>query len=179
MNDPHTLSTHLLIGEVLKPQGIRGEVKVKPVTCDPERFYDLEQVFFEKNGQYEPVQVLSARVDKSGAYLLLEGVSDRNEAEKLRGQLLYIDREHAVELPEDAEFICDLIGCHGADDEGRDLGELVDVMQPGGNDVYVFRGPLGEVLVPALKDVVVRVDVRAREILFDARRLGEVAVFED
>ena len=55
MNDPHTLSTHLLIGEVLKPQGIRGEVKVKPVTCDPERFYDLEQVFFEKNGQYEPV----------------------------------------------------------------------------------------------------------------------------
>ena len=145
MNDPHTLSTHLLIGEVLKPQGIRGEVKVKPVTCDPERFYDLAQVFFEKNGQYEPVQVRSARVDRSGAYLLLEGVSDRSEAETLRGQLIYIDREHAVQLPEDAEFICDLIGCHGADDEGRDLGELVDVMQPGGNDVYVFRGPLGEV----------------------------------
>ena len=179
MNDPHTLSTHLLIGEVLKPQGIRGEVKVKPVTCDPERFYDLEQVFFEKNGQYEPVQVLSARVDKSGAYLLLEGVSDRNEAEKLRGQLLYIDREHAVELPEDAEFICDLIGCHGADDEGRDLGELVDVMQPGGNDVYVFRGLLGEVLVPALKDVVLRVDVREKQMLFKAKRLNEVAVFED
>ena len=179
MNDPHSLSTLLLIGEVLKPQGIRGEVKVKPVTCDPERFYDLEQVFFEKNGQYEPVQVLSARVDKSGAYLLLEGVSDRNEAEKLRGQLLYIDREHAVELPEDAEFICDLIGCHGADDEGRDLGELVDVMQPGGNDVYVFRGPLGEVLVPALKDVVLRVDVREKQMLFKAKRLNEVAVFED
>lgn len=179
MNDPHTLSTHLVIGEVLKPQGIRGEVKVKPVTCDPERFYDLTQVFFEKNGQYSPVQVLSARVDKSGAYLLLEGVSDRNEAETLRGQLIYIDREHAVELPEDAEFICDLIGCHGADDEGRDLGELVDVMQPGGNDVYVFRGSLGEVLVPALKDVVLRVDVREKQMLFKAKRLNEVAVFED
>ena len=175
----HTLSTHLLIGEVLKPQGIRGEVKVRPITCDPERFYDLEQVFLEKNGRYEPVKVLSARVDKSGAYLLLEGVADRNEAEKMRGTLLYVDREHAVQLPEDAEFICDLIGCHGADDEGRDLGELVDVMQPGGNDVYVFRGPLGEVLVPALKDVVVRVDVREKQMLFRAKRLNEVAVFED
>ena len=77
------------------------------------------------------------------------------------------------------EFICDLIGCHGADDEGRDLGELVDVMQPGGNDVYVFRGPLGEVLVPALKDVVLRVDVREKQMLFKAKRLNEVAVFED
>lgn len=179
MKDQHTLSTHLLIGEVLKPQGIRGEIKVKPITCDPERFYDLEQVFFARGGEYQPVKVLSARVDANGAYLHLEGVSDRNQAEALRGELLYVDREHAVQLPEDAEFICDLIGCHGTDSEGRDLGELTDVMQPGGNDVYVFNGPLGEVLVPALKDVVVRVDVRAREILFDARRLGEVAVFED
>lgn len=179
MNNPHTLSTHLLIGEITKPQGIRGEVKVKPITCDPERFYDLEEVFFEKNGRYEPVRVLSARVDANGAYLLLEGACDRNQAEALRGQLLYIDRAHAVQLPEDAEFICDLIGCHGADENGRDLGELVDVMQPGGNDVYVFRGPLGEVLVPALKDVVRRVSVQEKEILFDAKRLNEVAVFED
>lgn len=175
----NTLSTHLLIGEVTKPQGIRGEVKVKPITCDPERFYDLEEVFLEKNGRYEPVKVLSARVDANGAYLLLEGAADRNAAEALRGQLLYVDRAHAVELPEDAEFICDLIGCHGADENGRDLGELTDVLQPGGNDVYVFRGPLGEVLVPALKDVVRRVSVQEKEILFDAKRLNEVAVFED
>ena len=143
MKDQHTLSTHLLIGEVLKPQGIRGEIKVKPITCDPERFYDLEQVFFARGDAYQPVKVRSARVDANGAYLLLEGVSDRNQAETLRGELLYVDREHAVQLPEDAEFICDLIGCHGADSEGRDLGELTDVMQPGGNDVYVFNGPLG------------------------------------
>ncbi len=52
-------------------------------------------------------------------------------------------------------------------------------MQPGGNDVYVFEGPLGEVLVPALKSVVLRVDVREKTILLDAKRLGEVAVFDE
>ena len=176
----HTLSTHLLIGEVLKPQGIRGEVKVRPITCDPERFYDLEQVFLEKNGRYEPVKVLSARVDKSGAYLLLEGVADRNEAEKMRGTLLYVDREHAVQLPEDAEFICDLIGCQAVDTEGRIWGELKDVLQPGGCDVYVFRREDGrELMIPALKKVVLQVRPSERHILLVAQGVRETGVTDD
>ena len=59
------------------------------------------------------------------------------------------------------------------------LGKLVDVMQPGGNDVYVFNGPLGEVLVPALKSVVHEVCVEEKRIVFDAVRLNEVAVFNE
>ena len=108
-----------------------------------------------------------------------DGVNDRTQAEKLRGEFLYIDREHSVELPEDANFICDLIGCEGSDTNGRKLGKLVDVMQPGGNDVYVFNGPLGEVLVPALKSVVHEVCVEEKRIVFDAVRLDEVAVFNE
>ena len=64
-------------------------------------------------------------------------------------------------------------------DDGRDLGELTDVMQPGGNDVYVFNGPLGEVLVPALKSVVMAVDLQAGQMRLDGRRLNEVAVFDE
>ena len=173
------LSTHLVIGEILKPQGVKGEVKVRPITSDPERFFDLETVYFEEKGAYRPVKVHVNRMDDAAAYLTIEGVDDRNAAEALRGKLIYIDRAHAVQLPEDTEFICDLIGCHGRDDSGRDLGELTEVLQPGGNDVYVFRGPLGEVLVPALKSVVTKVDVANKEMLFDAKRLSEVAVFED
>ena len=99
--------------------------------------------------------------------------------EALRGRALYIDRAHAVELDEDSAFICDLIGCEGSDTNGRKLGKLVDVMQPGGNDVYVFNGPLGEVLVPALKSVVHEVCVEEKRIVFDAVRLNEVAVFNE
>ena len=64
-------------------------------------------------------------------------------------------------------------------DDGRDLGKLTDVMQPGGNDVYVFKGALGEVLVPALKSVVLKVDLQAGEMLLDGKRLDEVAVFDE
>ena len=66
-----------------------------------------------------------------------------------------------------------------SDDEGNDYGKITDVMQPGGNDVYVISGKRGEVLVPALKSVVISVDTKAGEMLLSAARMREVAVFED
>jgi len=84
-----------------------------------------------------------------------------------------------VELEEDENFIVDLIGLKGVDDEGNEYGKLVDVMQPGGNDVYVFRDRRREVLVPALKTAILKVDLEARVMLMSAQRLREVAVFDE
>ncbi len=173
------LSTHLMIGEITKPQGVRGEVKVRPATTDPNRFYDLDHVFLKRGEDYVPRAISVSRVEPDAVYMTFEGVTDRNGAEALRGEFLYIDRAHAVQLPEDANFICDLIGCEGSDTNGRVLGKMTDVLQPGGNDVYVFQGPLGEVLVPALKSVVTEVNVAEKRIIFDAKRLNEVAVFDE
>lgn len=173
------LDAYLVIGEILKPQGVRGEIKVRPLTSDPERFYDLEQVFFQKGQAYEACAVEACRVSDEAVFLKLEGINDRDAAEALRGQMLHIDRENAVELTEDENFIVDLIGCIGTDTNGREIGKLIDVMQPGGNDVYIFKGALGEVLVPALRSVVLKVDVHGKTILLDAKRLGEVAVFDE
>ncbi|NLG24503.1 MAG: 16S rRNA processing protein RimM [Clostridiales bacterium] len=172
------VSAHLAVGEILRPQGIRGEVKVRPLTNDPNRFWQLERAFFKRGDRMEQVSVSVSRVDGSGVYLTIGGVGDRDGAEKLRGELIYVSRADAVELPEDAEFICDLVGLRGRDDRGRDIGELAEVLQPGSADVYVFRGPLGEVLVPALKTVVLRVDIDAGEMLLSADRMDEVAVFD-
>ena len=74
-------------------------------------------------------------MDEAAAYMQIEGVADRNAAELLRGKLIYIDRAHAVQLPEETEFICDLIGCHGHDETGRDL-------LPGVNFIGSFMFPL-------------------------------------
>ena len=142
------LSEYLMIGEITKPQGVRGEVKVNRVGAD-------------------------------AVFMNVEGVSDRDAAEKLRGTKVYIDRAHAVDLDADSNFLTDLYGLRGVVDDGRDLGKLTDVMQPGGNDVYVFKGPLGEVLVPALKSVVLAVDLAAGEMRLDGARLDEVAVFDE
>ena len=173
------LSEYLMIGEITKPQGVRGEVKVRPCTCDAERFEGLETVYIEKNGGYAPMNIRVNRLSEDAVFMNVEGVTDRDAAEALRGTLLYIDRAHAVALDEDTNFLADLYGLRGLDDSGRDLGVLKDVLQPGGNDVYVFKGPLGEVLVPALRSVVLKVDLAAGEMRLNGRRLDEVAVFDE
>ncbi len=170
------LSEYLLIGEVLRPQGIRGLVKVRPETDDPDRFLDLTQVYVKEKAGYAAVPLGEVSVREDGVYLRLNGAQDRDAAEKQRGLLLYIDRAHARKLEENETFICDLIGCRAVDLQGKELGEVTDVLQPGGNDVYVIRTPQGEMLLPALKHVVPEIDVEKGILVVDEKRLPEVAV---
>lgn len=170
------LSEYLLIGQVLRPQGIQGQVKVRPDTADQERFLDLTEVFLKKNDQYVPVSVDDVSVRDDAVYLRLNGATTRNEAETQRDWMLYVDRAHAVELMENENFICDLIGCDVVDTKGSAIGKIKEVLQPGGNDVYVITTPQGEMLLPALKFVVPEVDVEHNVVTVDESRLREVAV---
>ena len=99
------LSEYLLIGQVLRPQGIRGQVKVRPDTDDPGRFEELEFVYLKKDNEYVRAAVEDVSVRDDGVYLRLDGAKDRDEAEKQRGLMLYVDRAHAVQLSEDETFI--------------------------------------------------------------------------
>ena len=170
------LSEYLLIGQVLRPQGIKGQVKVRPDTDDPGRFAELETVYLKQGDKYAPVTVDEASVREDGVYLRLNGAQTRDDAEKQRNWLLYVDRAHARQLSEDETFICDLIGCRVVDLAGNELGKVTDVLQPGGNDVYVVKTPKGEMLLPALKHVIPTVDVAQGVVTVDEKRLPEVAV---
>ena len=173
------MQEYLLIGEITKPQGVQGELKLRPITCDPSRFENMDYAFLKEGEGYRRVNIRVRRAGADAVFLRMEGVNTRNDAEEMRGTLLYIDRAHAVELDEDSTFICDLMGLKGVLTDGGEIGKIIDVMQPGGNDVYVFKGKRGEVLVPALKSVVVKVDLAAGEMLLDAERMAEVAVYDD
>lgn len=170
------LAEYLLIGEVLRPQGIKGQVKVRPDTDDPYRFEELDWVYVKKGDAYEKAEIADVSVRDDGVYLRLAGVNDRDAAEKQRGMMLYVDRAHARELEENETFICDLIGCKAVDLRGNEIGVVKDVLQPGGNDVYVIRTPKGEMLLPALKHVVPEIDVEKGLMIIDEKRLPEVAV---
>lgn len=170
---------YLLLGEIVRPQGIRGEVKVRHYTDDPERFLDLEMVYLKRGDKYEAVNVLDARVQKDDVYLALEGVEDRNEAEKLRGVQLWVDRENAVELGEDEVFIADILGAKAFDTQGNALGVLKDVLTPGGVDVFVLKTPRGTLMFPALKTVLLELNPDEGRIVLDENRLEEVALYED
>jgi len=173
------MQDYLLIGEITKPQGVQGELKVRPITCDPWRFEDLDFAFVKEGESYKKVSISVRKVNEDAVYLRMEGVLTRNDAETMRGTQLFIDRENAVELDEDSTFICDLMGLKGVLTDGGEIGKIIDVMQPGGNDVYVFKGKRGEVLVPALKSVVVKVDLNEGVMLLDSARMAEVAVYSD
>ncbi len=170
------LTPYLEIGEVLKPQGVQGLVKVRPDTDAPERYLVLKSVFVEAEGGYRELPISDQSLRDGYVYLRLDGARTRDEAEKQRGLMLYVDRAHARPLGKDEWYITDLVGCRVSLDSGEMVGEVTEVMQPGANDVFVIRGPKGEILVPVLRDVLVSVDVEDRSIVLNARRFREVAV---
>lgn len=168
------LSPYLQIGQVLRPQGIRGQVKVRPDTL-PERFEDLETAFVCQKGEYRPVPVSDVTLRGEEVYLCLDNITTRDEAETQRGWTLYVDRAHVRELEENETFIADLIGCEVIGDDGTVIGEITDVMQPGGNDVYVIKTPEGEMLLPALQSVIPQVDTLNGRVIVNMKKLPEVA----
>lgn len=173
------MNDYLMIGEVLKPQGIRGEVKVKPYAADTDAFHDWKTLYVLHSGVYEPISSVCARVHDGFAYLTLGDCRSMDDAEKLRGEKLYIDRAHALPLEEDEVYISDLMDCVAMDENGEELGVLKDVLQHGAVDVYVFRGAKGEWMAPALKAVFPQVDVAARRIHVVREKLDEVAVWNE
>lgn len=170
----------LSIGQVLRPQGLAGQVKIRPDTDDPGRFLALEWVLID-DGKGRQEQVAISRVSVRGGfvYLNLGEDADIETAEKRRGLLLYVPREEAVDLGENENFIVDIIGCALKDTKGRELGTVIDVLQPGANDVYVVSTPGGRLLVPALRHVILEVNVPQKTITADADRLWEVSLYED
>ncbi len=173
------MNDFLMIGEVLKPQGIRGEAKIKPYAADPEDFHRWKTLYIPKGETYEPIAAKCSRVHDGFAYITLGDCTEPNAVERLRGTQLFIRREQAVQPQEDETFIIDLIGCEAVDESGTVLGKLTDVLQHGPVDVYVFRNGRKGFMAPALKAVFPSVNVAERRIDVCAEKLQEVAVFED
>lgn len=97
--------------------------------------------------------------------LKFKGIDNINDVERYKRCPLYVKREDAVELEEDEYFIADMIGMKVITDEGEEFGTLKDVMETGANDVYVIeRSDGGEVLVPAIKECILEVDIPGRQM---------------
>lgn len=165
------MTDKLNVGEVLKPQGIRGELKVKPFTDDAEVFRDFTRVFVEET----PYKVLSVRTGGGLVFLGLKGVPDRNAAELLRGKQLYVAREDAPVPEEGRYYIADLLGCNLVTETGETLGRLTGVRQAA-TDIYTVEMDGKEVMFPAADGVITAVDVQSGTITVNKKRFFEVAV---
>jgi 16S rRNA processing protein RimM len=147
---------------VLGPHGVRGELACRILTDFPERFARTRELLLGD----PPVsrRVERQRVNGDTVLLKLAGIDDRTTAEQLRGALLSVPLEAAVELPPGAYFWHEIIGLRVEQRDGELVGRVVDVLATGSNDVYIVDTPRGELLLPAIKDVVLQID-RARGVM--------------
>ena len=151
---------YIEIGIVNNTHGVRGELKVIPLTDDMKRYEKLKEVFVEDStGKRTLYSIKNVKFFKKLVILAFQGIDDIDKAQKLKGSKIVIHRKDAVELPEDTYFICDLIGCEVYEDNNL-LGKVKDVFPTGSNDVYVVKDDEGrEILIPAIGHVVLNVDI--------------------
>lgn len=145
---------YLEVGKVVGAHGVRGELRVNPWCDSPDFLSSFKALYFDEGKTKLKVK---CRPHKNIVLVTVDGVSSIEEAEKLRGKILYIDRND-VKLPKGKNFVQDLIGCKvfDADDENVEYGEIIDVFKTGANDVYTVKASDGkEYLVPVIDSVVI------------------------
>lgn len=154
---------YLAIGHVVRPFGLHGELKVDVLTDYPEQLVRLRTVYLGPHA--EPWGVEAVRLHKDAALLKLVGCDDRNAAEALRGALVQIARDDAVPLEEDEFYEYQIVGMTVVEQDGTLLGRVTEIISTGANDVYVVVGPDGELLLPAIKSVILKIDLDADQMV--------------
>ncbi len=163
--DPPPKDRRVGIGVVVKAHGLKGDLKVQPATWRIERFADLEGVWLEgKDGRIHWLTPKRLRFEPGAVYIRFNEAPVREYAAPLIGGQLFVDMDDRDELPEDLYYMDDLVGCKVTCSKHGDLGTITEVMDLPANDVWQVQGPFGEVLIPAIREVVQQVDVEAKTI---------------
>ena len=159
------INDRITIGKIIGAHGVRGEVKVFPLTDNVRRFNKLKKcALLTENGTLkQELSVKSSRVDRGNALVTFEGIDDRDKATMLKGLYVAVDREDAVKLPKDEFFIVDLIGLTVVDSNLGELGKIDDVYETGASHhiISVKRKGKKDLQIPFLKTICKNTDISA------------------
>ncbi|MGN1123930.1 MAG: ribosome maturation factor RimM [Eubacterium sp.] len=157
------MKQYLEVGKINNTHGIKGEIKMLLWCDDIDYLKQFKTLYFDENGE-KPVKVLSARAQKNMAILKLEGIDSIEQAQMLKGAVLYGNREDAV-IDEDANYIADLIGCYVVDiDTEEEYGRVCDVLNFGSCDIYDTESWGRHTLIPAIPDIVKEINTEYKVI---------------
>lgn len=154
------------IGQIINTHGIKGEVKVYPLTEDVNKFEKYESVLVggvEKN-------ILGVKFQKDRVILKIEGIDDINKAEMYKQKYIEVPREKEENLAKDTYYVSDLKKCIVYDVNDKELGKIFDVISTKNNDVYWIKEPK-ELLIPVLRDIVLDVQIENKKVII--RPVGE------
>ncbi len=157
---------YLLVGEILRPHGVQGELRVRVLTEYPERIPQVPSLYLGEGIEARhplEVHVVSMRMHQGFALIKFREFPDRTKAERLRGQYIMVRLADAVPLDEGEFYLFQVIGLAVRTEDGQDLGTVSEVLETGANDVYIVHGDrYGEVLIPVTPETIVATDIPGR-----------------
>ena len=147
---------YLVIGKVLRPHGVRGELRLEIHTDSPSHLHEVGTVYI--GADHQPHGLKSFRSHQGLLLISVEGCEDRDEADALRGELVAVKIKDAAPLKEGEYYHHQIIGLKVVTDAGEELGSVAEIIETGANDVYVVRGQGAEVLLPAIKSMILKIE---------------------
>lgn len=164
----------IVIGKVTKAYGLKGEIKVLPLTDFPHRFLSLKEVLIVKNGEIKKGKVERVKAGNRFYILKFNGFDTRKESEYLVGSFLEVERENLVQLPKNSFFVFDILGCEIINDSGEVIGKVKDVIRNSifdknkeiRQDIYAVESfhSKREILIPASKEFIKDIDIENKKI---------------
>jgi 16S rRNA processing protein RimM len=145
----------IAVGHILASYGVKGKLKVKIETDFPQRFTPGAKVYINR----QPMTIDSAEWHSGKLVIKLNTIDSREDAQKLQGKTVEIYRSQVHSLPEGQYYHFQLIGLEVWTTQGEFLGNITEILATESNDNYVVRGTKGEILIPAIEDVVKSIDL--------------------
>jgi 16S rRNA processing protein RimM len=158
----------ILIGKVTGTHGIRGQLRIASFSGEPESIIPHRTLYFQRPAEeLESFEVAGSSVHGKKVLVSLKSLDDINKLEFLVGSDIYVERKQLPDLADGEYYWCDLIGLKVFTVKGEYIGEVSDIMATGSNDIYVVRNEGKEFLIPAIEDVVVKIDLDESEVIID------------
>lgn len=152
----------LTVARVLRPWGVRGDVKIELLASHPDDLMGAKQVYLGE--ARTPFDVQSVRAHGGALLLKLAGCETPEQADAFRNQTIAIARADAAPLRANQYFHHQILGLNVFTVEGEPLGQIVEIIETGANDVYVVHGSRGEVLLPARAEIIRHIDLDAGQM---------------
>ena len=156
----------ILLGQIVRYQGNKGHVRVEPLTNNPQRFFEMDELVVERSRGNRRLEIEEVREQNDFIVIKFHGIDDIEAAEELKGSYLSLPESELPDLPEGEYYIYRLTGFEVSTEEGRRLGKLDQVWTDSGTDIFVVRDEDDEeYLIPAAREIILSIDEEREEII--------------
>jgi len=157
----------VVVGYIVRPKGVKGEVQVEPLTHTIERFDELSEVVLERDGEPDRHLTVEAwRPDHPGILVKFAGIDSPEVArEALSKGYMAVPPDEVAPLPDGVHYVFEIVGCQVGDESGVSLGRISEVLEMPSSDVYVVQSSEGEVMVPAVSNFIVEISVPQQRVV--------------